>query len=171
MVGLRFYDVPEIAFEGQDTNFDYSNVGSWRKASGDDLLFFSVVGYYFQKELAEELSVPVGIVGCNWGGTRSGAWMKEETVRRVGKPWVELYEDSVAGLDMEKYWEEQKVNPMNNTGNPGTDPVSAILMPGTLSMEELGRIFAQMGEAMGISPSGTGTGDVQPRTLHLLQSP
>lgn len=159
-MALRFYDVPEISFKGQDTNFDYSNVGVWRKAGGDDLLYFSAVGYYFQKELEEDLSVPVGIVGCNWGGTRSSAWMKEETVRRVGKPWMELYEDSIAGLDMGQYWEEQKVNPINNTGNPNADPVSAVLLQRTPSMEELRQISAQTGVAMEISPNGTDAEDV-----------
>lgn len=145
---LRFYDVPEISYPGQDADFDYSNVGIWRTAEGEDLKYFSAVGYYFQKELEEKLSVPVGIVGCNWGGTRSCAWMREDTVRRVGRPWMENYEASVQGLDMEQYWAEQKNNPMNDRGNPNMDFFGEFLLARTPSEEEFAQIFAQGGEQM-----------------------
>lgn len=96
---LRFYDVPEKFYEEQDRDFDYSNVGFWRKAEGDSLTYFSAVGYYFQKELAEKLNIPVGIVGCNWGGTRSCAWMREETVQKKGTLWMDEWEKATAGMD------------------------------------------------------------------------
>lgn len=156
---LRFYDVPEICYEGQDQDFDYSSVGIWRKAEGEDLAYFSAVGYYFQKEIAAELSVPVGIVGLNWGGSRSCAWMKEETIRRVGEPWIRLYEESVADLDMEQYWKEQRTNPMNDRGSQGTNPFEAFILPRTPSAQEVQDFFAQMtgqpaeGEAPGGIPA------------------
>lgn len=157
---LRFYDVPEICYQGQDTDFDYSKVGVWRKAQGDDLGYFSAVGYYFQKELEADLAVPVGIIGCNWGGTRSCAWMKEETVKRVGEPWIKLYEDSIKDLDIEKFWQEQRVNPMNDRGNPNNDPFNELVLTGTPSMRENIAMFAQASGQTGGDESGGNMGDI-----------
>ena len=157
---LRFYDVPEICYEGQDQDFNYDNVAVWRKAEGDDLTCFSAVGYYFQKEIAEKLSVPVGIVGCNWGGSRSCAWMKPETIERVGKPWIRLYEDSIADLDMEQYWKEQRTNPMNDRGNPNVGPFDAFILPRTPSAEEIQAFFAQMMKQAGIESDSAAPGGI-----------
>lgn len=167
---LRFYDVPEICYEGQDQDFDYSNVGIWRKAEGDDLTYFSAVGYYFQKEIAAKLSVPVGIVGVNWGGSRSCAWMREETIRRVGEPWICLYEESIADLDMEQYWKEQRTNPMNDRGNPNMGAFERFILPRTPSTQEVMEFFAQMtgragdgSDAPGGIPSMEGIVDAKTR--------
>lgn len=83
---LRFFDTPKKYYDAQDTDFDYSAVGHWRKADSEENLgYFSAVAFYFAKELREELHVPVGIVGCNWGGTRSCAWMNGETVEKISE--------------------------------------------------------------------------------------
>ncbi len=152
---LRFYDVPEVCYDGQEQDFDYSNMGVWRKADGEDnLKYFSAVAYYFQKAIAENQKVPVGIVGCNWGGTRACAWMNEETVKRVGKPWMELFERDTADLDMEEFWEEQHTNPMNDKGNVNMDPMNAFILSGTPTMEE---IVAMARQAMGQAKEAGGT--------------
>lgn len=158
---LRFYDVPEIAFDGQEEDFDYSHVGIWRKAEGDDLKYFSAAGYYFQKELAARQNVPVGIVGCNWGGTRSSAWMSLESLKKVGQPWLELYADSIRKLDPDSYWNAQHINPANDRGNPNMDPFSAFVMPRTPSMEEIGALFMQMsGQQISEEENSSGNVDV-----------
>ena len=72
---LRFYAVPQIIYDGQEQDFDYSQMKVWRKATKQDLEYFSGVGYYFQKEIMKKLNVPVGIVGCNWGGSNSSVWI------------------------------------------------------------------------------------------------
>lgn len=139
---LRFYDVPEICYDGQLAEFDYSRQGFWRKASEEDLEYFSAVGYYFQRKLKNELNVPVGIIGCNWGGTTACAWMNPDTVRKAGEPWMKDYEDRVASMDMEEYWKEQHGNPMNDKGSPFADHFGELILPGTANEEELEAFFS-----------------------------
>ena len=135
---LRFFDTPKKYYPAQDTDFDYSAVGRWRKAeSAEDLGYFSAVAFYFAKEIRQKEDVPVGIVGCNWGGTRSCAWMDEETVKKVGAPWMEEWEKAIAGRDMEAFWASRKDDPQANAGNPGTSPFDAMILPRTPSREEI----------------------------------
>lgn len=141
---IRFYDVPEVCYDGQINDFDYSRMGIWRNATREDLEYFSAAGYYFQKELEQEMDVPVGIIGCNWGGTTSSAWMRVESVRQAGEPWIADYEERTSAMDMERYWQEQRTNSMNDRGNPFENPFSETVMPRTLSEEELKEFFASM---------------------------
>ncbi len=145
---VRFFDVPEVSYDGQAEEFDYSRMGIWRKADPENLEYFSAVGYYFERELERVLDVPVGIIGCNWGGTRSCAWMSAESVERAGKPWMQMYEDRIAEMDLEEYWEKQHGNPMNHRGDPFGDPFGETVLPRTLSPEELADFFQNM-------PAGT----------------
>ena len=74
---VRCFEVPKIAYEGQENDRDYSQVGRWRKAGPGDSEFFTAVGFYFAIRLKEALDVPVGIVNCTWGGTSASAWVDE----------------------------------------------------------------------------------------------
>ncbi len=153
---LRFFDVPKQFYPQQAQDFSYDQVGFWRKANEENLPYFSAVGYYFQKELASVLSVPVGIIGCNWGGTQSCAWMKEETVRRVGPGWIENWEKATTGIDMAQFWAAQRVNPQNNQGNPCTDPFSTFIMPSTPTAEEFMGFLQAMMASAGIPDESSG---------------
>lgn len=141
---VRFFDVPEVCYAGQREEFDYSRQAIWRQATTEDLEYFSAVGYYFQKEIEKALEVPVGIIGCNWGGTISRAWMDPETVKTVGEPWMKDYEDKVAGMDMKEYWKVQHHNPMNDKGNPFADPFGEFMLPKTPTQDELLEFFDKM---------------------------
>ena len=141
---IRFFDVPEVAFDGQRDCFDYSRMGIWRKACPEDIEYFCAAGYYFARELEKDLDVPVGIVGCNWGGTVSAAWMDPATVLEAGPEWSEAYEDFAASADWEDYWARQRVSVLNDRGNPFADAFSELLMPRTPAPEEVQAFFASL---------------------------
>ena len=146
---LRFFDTPKKYYEAQDTDFDYSAVGRWRKADSEENLgYFSAVAFYFAKEIRQKEDVPVGIVGCNWGGTRSCAWMSEETVQKVGEPWVAEWEKAIEGRDMDAFWASRKDDPQANAGNPGVSVFERAVLPGTPSMAELGLAMQEMAQQM-----------------------
>jgi sialate O-acetylesterase len=46
----------------------------WQPASPQTVGSFTGVGYFFARELAKNLDVPVGLLGSNWGGTRIEPW-------------------------------------------------------------------------------------------------
>ncbi|MCD8015316.1 MAG: hypothetical protein LUG99_19535 [Lachnospiraceae bacterium] len=141
---IRFFDVPEVCYDGQLEEFDYSRQNIWRSVTAEDLEYFSAVGYYFEKEICDALDVPVGIIGCNWGGTTASAWMNPETVRNCGLPWMLDYEKRISTMDMDDYWKKQHHNPMNDRGDLFADPFSEFVMPRTPSEEEIQDFFAHV---------------------------
>jgi sialate O-acetylesterase len=73
-----------------------SNVPSqgWEIASPQTVANFTAVGYYFARQIAQELDVPVGIIGCNWGGTRIEPWTPPEGFAQV--PALKSISDNIA---------------------------------------------------------------------------
>jgi len=68
---IRLFDVPghTVSPVAKDTC-----PGSWAICSPKTSGSFSAVGYFFGRRLQQELNVPVGLVGSNWGGTRIEPW-------------------------------------------------------------------------------------------------
>ncbi len=76
---VRYYYTPKInsldpAYEETMTNT------CWNRFDSETAKCWSAVGYIFAKELSERLGCTVGIVGCNWGGTKASYWMSEESL-------------------------------------------------------------------------------------------
>ena len=71
---IHLFNVPQICFEGHDRkNPAY---GHWfTPKESEDLSMFSAPGYYFAKEIYRNEQIPVGIIGCNWGGTTATSWI------------------------------------------------------------------------------------------------
>jgi sialate O-acetylesterase len=48
--------------------------GGWQVCSPQTVGGWTAVGYFFARHLQQELDVPVGLIGSNWGGTRIEPW-------------------------------------------------------------------------------------------------
>lgn len=46
----------------------------------ENLQIYSAVEYYFAKHIKKQMNIPVGILGCNWGGTCIASWMTRESI-------------------------------------------------------------------------------------------
>ena len=57
---------------------------------------FSAIGTYFALELYAALDVPIGVVGCYWGGTRIEPWIPSDGYDSVG---LDIERDAVAYSD------------------------------------------------------------------------
>ncbi|MBR0086745.1 MAG: hypothetical protein IJL98_03285 [Lachnospiraceae bacterium] len=130
---VRFFDFPEISFPGMEAYFDLSNFGKWRCLEEADIPYFSAVSYYFERRLQKDLDCPVGVIGCNWGGTSSVCWIPEETIRKAGgEMWLTEYKEGLKAIkDPEADKEAFLNNPMNVLSDPASQsPMDAILLPG-----------------------------------------
>ena len=49
--------------------------GGWQETTPATVGGFTAAGYFFAREIEKELDVPIGLIGCNWGGTRIDPWI------------------------------------------------------------------------------------------------
>ena len=70
MVDKRVSDVPLRDLTGQ-----------WQVSSAQSAKPFSAVGYFFGRDLQQELNVPIGLIQCCWGGTGSEPWTPMELIQ------------------------------------------------------------------------------------------
>ena len=106
---IRFFDYPKVSYDEQLDSLPHNSEGFWRTCDAENLTYFSAVGYYFAKEIQAEEQVPVGVIGCNWGGSTISCWMDKAYSGR-GQVWWDEYEDAVSKLDMEQYEEAIKMD-------------------------------------------------------------
>jgi sialate O-acetylesterase len=57
--------------------------GSWNACTPTTVPGFSAVGYFFGRQLQEQLGVPVGLINSSWGGTRIEPWTPPAGFREV----------------------------------------------------------------------------------------
>ena len=80
---IRLYTSPRRFREGEpvkNRHFEstYSEDAVWQRATAENALHFSGLGFYFALFLYEKLGVPVGIISCNWGGRGIRAFIPTE---------------------------------------------------------------------------------------------
>ena len=69
--------------------------GGWEVCSPETVGSFTAVGYFFARHLQGVLGVPIGLLGCNWGGTRIEPWTTPSGFKSV----PELKKDYADKLD------------------------------------------------------------------------
>jgi sialate O-acetylesterase len=68
---IRFFQVAHI--QGEFPQNDV--VGKWVICTPETMKGFSLTGYFFGRELNDNLKVPVGLISSNWGGTPADVWI------------------------------------------------------------------------------------------------
>ena len=59
------------------------NGGGWQICSPGSVANFSAVAYFYARELARELKVPIGVIDATWGGTPAEAWTCVDSLTNV----------------------------------------------------------------------------------------
>jgi sialate O-acetylesterase len=117
---IRFYDCPKIKFPGQELEDDFSQAGFWRPLTPANAQFYSAVGFYFANQIYEHLQVPVGIVGCNWGGTTASTWLGEHDLEEdeALSVYCREYQASLEKINLKAYDMAERIE-----RQAGKDPV------------------------------------------------
>jgi len=91
---IRVYNVPQIAFEGH-TSRDMTGYGRWMQSTDPNFDTFSAPAYSFARNLQPHINIPIGIIGCNWGGTTATAWLDETLLQEEPlNIYLKEYEDA-----------------------------------------------------------------------------
>jgi len=116
---VRYFHVPKLAFV-DETYDEMQQKAHWSLSNEEDFLHGTAVGYHFAAEISQKLQVPVGIIGCNWGGTSASAWQDMETlasqpeIRSYVDEYMEILhsktpeqheKDRLEYLEYQKYWD------------------------------------------------------------------
>src|ERR1035437_2913783 len=107
-------------FTGKSAKTDepQSSVNSeWRVCSPETVPAFSAVGYFFARDLHQELKVPVGIVTLAFGASTAEAWIRRETLAADPqlKPMLDRFDAAcqafkATGADPEKLKAEEQAH-------------------------------------------------------------
>lgn len=72
--GIRFCKVPRRGY----SNVQETVEGKWMESNSTNAPIFSAISFFFAKYLTEVLDIPIGIVGCSYGGTTLEGWLPEK---------------------------------------------------------------------------------------------
>jgi sialate O-acetylesterase len=101
--------------------------GRWVVSTPDTVGQFSAVGYFFGRELHQQLKTPIGLIHTSWGGTPAESWTSYEALALNPdlKPIIDRYQESLKSLpDRQKDYERltaewEKNNIYMDPGNKG----------------------------------------------------
>ncbi len=108
---LRFFNVPKIAVAGPEHR-KANEAARWHAVEPGQGGENSAVAYFFATDLRARMpEMPIGIIGCYWGGTSVTCWMEEETLRTEaeGARSLDEYAAQYAGKSMETWLKEDRM--------------------------------------------------------------
>jgi len=68
---IRHIKIPHVPADQPQDNVPSDG---WKVCSPETVAGFTAVGYFFGRYLNQQLDVPIGLIGSNWGGTRIEPW-------------------------------------------------------------------------------------------------
>ncbi|WP_430932153.1 sialate O-acetylesterase [Saccharicrinis sp. 156] len=108
---IRMFNVPKVPSQTPVEDIE----GEWVECTTETALKFSAVGFFYGKELHENLNTPVGLIQSAWGGTPVEPWTPEEfytekTLDLINKFEKSAEADSAYYFQAVKYYKEGIIN-------------------------------------------------------------
>lgn len=107
---IRFFTAPRrITPEFRGYNWHFESVKAedtpWELCTEESALHFSAIGFYFSSCLQLEEGVAVGIISCNYGGSRIEAFIEADKIfsRKEFSYYYELCQNAINKLDYDEY--------------------------------------------------------------------
>ncbi len=98
---IHMYNVSQTAFEGHQRNHDGYGVWFQEKELGFET--FSAPAYSFARHIQPIIDVPIGIIGCNWGGTTASAWLDESyLLKEPLSIYLDEYKNALSDISMDE---------------------------------------------------------------------
>ncbi len=97
--GIRYYYTQKLPMIDADFAAAERNA-AWTEAAPDTAEAWSAVGLYFALTLRKYYpDIPIGLIGCNWGGTSASAWIPRETIAETPclLPYLDDYDNAMVG--------------------------------------------------------------------------
>lgn len=69
------------------------NAGDWQICDSTTVANFTGVGYFFAKNLYNELKIPVGLINSSWGGTNIETWISRDAFENSDE-----FKEMIAGM-------------------------------------------------------------------------
>lgn len=106
---LRYFNVPRVSVL-DEAGLAAQDAAHWQQIAPHQGGDMSAVAYFFAVEVRAQTGVPVGIVGCNWGGTSILSWMDETALHRctAAKQAAEEYERQYGAITIPRWQEKQQ---------------------------------------------------------------
>ncbi len=94
--------------------------GRWLVCSPETVRNFSAVGYYFGRELHQELDRPIGLINSSWGGTTAEAWTRPARLESdpILKPILEHQQKRLEAFPQLKEEYDRKRAEWETAGKP-----------------------------------------------------
>ena len=106
---LRFFNVPKKAVAGEEQRAALRET-RWRPVNRETAGINSAVATIFGARMRRKHpEIPVGIIGCYWGGTSVTCWMDEETLRSLteGVRYLAEYAEACGGKTWKPIWKRK----------------------------------------------------------------
>lgn len=107
---IRLFTVPRRISEGfEGYNWHFESVKAedapWQLCSEEAALHFSAIGFKFAVDLQKEENVAVGVISCNYGGSRIEAFIEPDRIfsREEFSYYTDLCQQALNKLDMNEY--------------------------------------------------------------------
>ncbi|NDV59098.1 sialate O-acetylesterase [Bacteroides sp. 519] len=73
--------------------------GNWEVCSPATVGNFSAVGYFFARDLYQNLQIPIGIINSSWGGTDIETWISRGTFAELPEQFESRYKNEIKDFD------------------------------------------------------------------------